>query len=85
MEEMKTKFNLKPMAKLNDSMDNLPREQAEAVRMAVIRTAQETSGKANFRRRVLELLKKYGIVWTKADMDRLMHNVGYGMPNEKTA
>jgi len=72
------KFNLRaPEQKLNESMEKLPKEQADAVRLKVIEMVQEIADRATFKLSVAGLLNAQGIGWTHEDLDTLAYVVGY--------
>ena len=66
-----------PDRRLNNSLDAIPKEQAEAVRLAVVEMVQEIADKATFKLCVAGLLNAKGIDWTDDDLDALAYVVSY--------
>jgi len=72
------KLNLRaPKTKLNDSLARLPKEQADAVRLAVVEMIQEIADRATFKLSVIGLLNEKGVGWTDEDINALAYAVGY--------
>jgi len=72
------KLNLRaPERKLNDSLFSLPKEQSDAIRLAVVEMRQEIADRATFELSVVGLLNAAGIGWSHEEIDTLCYALGY--------